>query len=209
MDIRGSEEMDRSKQWMRYTRFGLVLALAFAGGAALAWLGANGRLSYTEPRGNPSATGADIATVAAAARAAPRDFVFTDGDGRALRLADFKGKVVLVNLWATWCPPCVAEMPALDALQGKLGQGKLGEPGFQVVAVSLDRGGAPLVKRWFERNRIAKLGVYTAAAGQFEGAVLPTSILLDAQGRVAWQGAGIRDWEGEAVQGVIRAVMAE
>jgi thiol-disulfide isomerase/thioredoxin len=200
--------MDRSKQWTRYTRFGLVLALAFAGGAVLAWLGADGRLSYTEPRGNPSATAnnliPDIVTVAATARAPADDFAFADGDGRALRLSELKGKVVLVNLWATWCPPCVAEMPALDALQGALGS-----PGFQVVAVSLDRGGAPLVKRWFDRNRIAKLGVYTADAGQFEGAVLPTSVLLDAQGRVAWQGAGIRDWEGEAVQGVIKGVMGE
>lgn len=200
--------MDRSKHWMRTARFGLVLALAFAGGAALAWLGANGRLSYTEPRGNPSATAKnlipDIVTVAATARTVPHDFTFSDGEGRALTLAELKGKVVLVNLWATWCPPCVAEMPALDALQGKLGG-----PDFQVVAVSLDRGGAALVKRWFERNKIARLGIYTADAGQFEGAVLPTSILLDAQGRVAWQGAGIRAWEGEAVQGVIRGVMAE
>ncbi|MBC7905568.1 MAG: TlpA family protein disulfide reductase [Rhodospirillaceae bacterium] len=193
---------------MRYARFGLVLALAFGGGATLAWLGANGRLSYTEPRGNPSATAnnliPDVVTVAAAARTPAQDFAFTDGDGRALRLSEFKGKVVLVNLWATWCPPCVAEMPALDGLQGALGG-----PGFQVVAVSLDRGGAPQVKRWFERNHIGKLGVYTADASQFPGALLPTSVLLDAQGRIAWQGAGVRAWDGEQAQAAIRDVMGE
>lgn len=189
---------------MRYTRFGLVLALAFAGGATLAWLGANGRLSYTEPRGNPSVTAEPVITVAAAARVPVADFTFTDDAGQALSLSGLKGKVVLVNLWATWCPPCVAEMPALDSLQGRLGG-----PAFQVVAVSLDRGGAAQVKRWFDRNSITHLDNYTANAGQFPGALLPTSILLDAQGRVAWQGAGVRAWDGEQAQAAIREVMEE
>ncbi|MBX9634063.1 MAG: TlpA family protein disulfide reductase [Magnetospirillum sp.] len=196
--------MDKSKQWIRITLFGLVLALAFAGGATVAWLGAGGRLSYTEPHVNPSATADLIAVTATGARAQPRDFAFADDQGRPLMLSDLKGKVVLVNLWATWCPPCVAEMPALEALQGKLGGA-----GFQVVAISLDRGGAPLVKTWFERNHITRLGIHTADANQFAGAFLPTSILLDSQGRVAWQGTGIRDWDSEQAMAAIRAVMGE
>lgn len=202
--------MNKSKQWTRYAWFGLVLALAFAGGATLAWLGADGRLSYTEPRGNPSATnnrgntGDLVAATVATARPAPGEFAFADGDGRPLRLADLKGKVVLVNLWATWCPPCVAEMGSLDTLQERLGGS-----GFQVVAVSLDRGGAPVVKNWFSRNGIARLAVYTADPGQFGGASLPTSILLDAHGRVAWHGIGMRDWDNEAAATAIKAVMAE
>lgn len=196
--------MDKAKQWMRKPWFGLVLALAFAGGATLAWLGAHGHLSYTEPRSNPSASGDDIVAVGVTARDLPTDFVFSDGDGRPLHLSDLAGKVVLVNLWATWCPPCVAEMDSLNTVQQRLGG-----PGFQVVAVSLDRGGAPLVKRWFAKNQISHLAIYTADANQFINAMLPTSILLDAKGRVAWRGVGTREWDGaEAVQ-AITGLMAE
>jgi thiol-disulfide isomerase/thioredoxin len=199
------------KSKMRVTLFGLILALAFGTGAIVAWLGSDGGLSYTEPRANPSAVGngvtakgEGIAITAATARALPAAFEFADGDGNVLRPDSLRGKVVLINLWATWCPPCVAEMGALDALQAKLG----GER-FQVVAISLDRGGAPLVKRWYERNRINHLGVHTANPGQFVNAVLPTSILLDSEGRVAWTGGGIRDWEGASVQAAIAGVMGE
>jgi thiol-disulfide isomerase/thioredoxin len=205
--------LDVSKKAVRIALVGLALALAAAGGALVAWLGSDGRLSYTEPRGNPSTTagavmpprpGADIAAAPVAERRAAPGFAFADAQGRPLRLNDFKGRVVLVNLWATWCPPCIAEMPDLDALAAKLG----GER-FQVVAVSLDRGGAPQVQRWFERNQITHLGVYAADPNQFENAMLPTSLLLDTDGRVAWHGAGIRAWDGAEAQAVIRALMRE
>jgi len=196
--------MDKSKT--RIALFGLVIALAFGGGALLAWLGSGGGLSYTEPRGNPSAPApaGDVTAKPAAQREAAGGFAFADGSGKALTFADLAGRVALVNLWATWCQPCVAEMPALDGLQGKLGG-----DGFQVVAVSLDRGGADQVKRWFDKRGIKHLGVFTASAAQFPNALLPSSLLLDKQGRVAWQGVGIRDWEGEEAQAVIRALMAE
>lgn len=200
--------MDVSKKQVRIALVGLALTLAFAGGVLVAYLGSAGRLSYTEPRGNPSISPPRIAGEFALAapeerRAAP-GFAFADAAGKPLRLVDFKGRVVLVNLWATWCPPCIAEMPDLDALQTKLG----GER-FQVVAVSLDRGGIPQVTRWFERNEIHALTPYAADAGQFGNALLPTSLLLDAQGRVAWHGAGLRDWSGAEATAAIHAVLAE
>ncbi len=194
--------MDKSKT--RIALFGLVVALAFAGGALVAWLGSDGGLSYTEPKPNPSAAAADLAAKPMAERQPAGGFDFADAGGKPLTFAALKGRVVLVNLWATWCQPCVAEMPALDALQGKLGG-----DGFQVVAVSVDRGGADQVKRWFDRNKIAKLGIYTASAAQFPNALLPTSLVLDKQGRVAWQGVGIRDWEGMEAEALVRGLMAE
>ncbi|HTH17543.1 MAG TPA: redoxin family protein [Magnetospirillum sp.] len=181
------------------------MALAFGGGVLVAYLSSDGRLSYTEPHGNPSATAtSDLAAAPVAERRAAPGFTFTDGDGRPMGLADFKGRAVLVNLWATWCPPCIAEMPDLDALQGKLGSER-----FQVVAISLDRGGPETVKRWFGRNEIKNLKVYAADPRQFENALLPTSLLLDAQGRVVWHGAGIRAWDGDQAESVIKALTAE
>lgn len=177
-----------------------VIVAALAGAYML--LGP-GRLSYTERPGTPS-TSTPVEATAPGRRATPAPMAFTGPGGRAMGLDDLKGKVVLVNLWATWCPPCVAEMPALDGLQGAMG-GK----DFQVVAVSLDRGGAPVVERWFTQAGIRRLEVFTADPQAFPGAMLPMSILLDRQGRVAWQGLGARDWQGEKVKAVIRGLTAE
>jgi thiol-disulfide isomerase/thioredoxin len=200
--------MDVSTKRVRNAAVGLVLALAFGGGMLVAYLGSDGRLSYTEPRGNPSLSpprDAGAFTIAAAndRRAAP-GFTFAGADGRPLRLADFQGRVVLVNLWATWCPPCIAEMPDLDGVQQRLGG-----DAFQVVAVSLDRGGLSHAKAWLERNDMRALTPYAADVAQFGNAVLPTSLLLDRQGRVAWHGSGMRDWSGADAQAAIQAVLAE
>lgn len=181
-----------------------VLILAAAAGVGTAMLGSGGRLSYTEPFPNPSVSGRALAVAPPERRGSPQDFTFTDGNGTVGNLSGLKGRVVLVNLWATWCPPCVAEMPDLDALQGQLGGS-----GFQVVAVSLDRGGKAIVERWFERAGIHNLAIHNANPADFPNALLPTSILLDKQGRVVWTGAGIYAWTGDEALGVIKAVMAE
>lgn len=200
--------MDVSTNRVRIAVVGLTLALAFGGGVLVAWLGSDGRLSYTEPRGNPSISPprlpAEFAVAAPTGRRAAPGFTFADAAGTPLSLSDFKGRVVLVNLWATWCPPCIAEMPDLAALQQRLG----GE-NFQVVAVSLDRGGIAQAQRWLERNGIKALTPYAADVSQFGNAVLPTSLLLDRNGTVAWHGAGLRDWTGPEATAAIQAVLAE
>ena len=76
------------------------------------------------------------------------ELAFADADGKPRTLADFQGKTVLLNLWATWCVPCRKEMPALDALQGKLGGDK-----FEVVAVNIDTRNLDKPKAWLERGR--------------------------------------------------------
>jgi len=200
--------MDVSTKRVRVILAGLVLAAAFGGGVLVAWLGSDGRLGYTEPRGNPSATPSENAgefpLAPPGSRRAVPGFAFADADGTPLHLTDLKGKVLLVNLWATWCPPCIAEMPDLDALQARLG-GK----DFQVVAVSLDRGGQTVVRDWFARNHIRALAVYAADPAQFPNGLLPTSLLVDRQGGVAWHGTGIRDWAGAEADAALRALMAE
>ena len=82
---------------------------------------------------------------------------FVDGKGRDLTLADFRGRVVLLNIWATWCVPCREEMPTLDRLQARLG----GET-FHVLPLSIDRAGLDPVRRFYEEIGIRQLGLYLA-----------------------------------------------
>jgi len=109
------------------------------------------------------------------------DVGFVDGDGRAASLADFRGRVVLLNLWATWCVPCRREMPALERLQAKLGGAE-----FIVLPLSIDRGGVPPVKRFYEELGLAALGVFVdqsgAATGKLATTGVPTTLLIDREG---------------------------
>ena len=196
--------MKRTNRTRRVALVAALLILAAAAGVVTAMLGSGGRLSYTEPPTNPSVSGRLIVPIPAGRRQPAQDFVFADSAGRAMRPADLKGRVALVNLWATWCPPCVAEMPDLDALHGRLGG-----PGFQVAAISLDRGGKAIVERWFARAGIKHLAIHTANPADFPGALLPTSILLDKRGRVAWTGSGIYPWTAAETADAIKTVMAE
>lgn len=86
---------------------------------------------------------------------------FQDGDGQPKTLADFSGKVVLLNIWATWCAPCRKEMPTLDRLQAKLGG-----PDFEVVTLSMDRGGADNVKKFFAEIGIEHLALNIDTSGK-------------------------------------------
>ena len=116
---------------------------------------------------------------------------FTDPDGKPVKLADFKGKPVLLNLWATWCAPCVKELPTLDALARS---GRL-----QVLAVSQDTGPHASVVAFLQGHQIATLEPYQDAKMALSGAlgpdtVLPTSILIDANGNEVWRYVGDLDW---------------
>ncbi len=127
---------------------------------------------------------------------------FTDGDGRPVALGDFAGRVVLLNLWATWCGPCVRELPSLDRLQATLGGSN-----FQVVALAEDRGGAATVLPFLKQQHIRALSAYLdapeAAQAAFAVQGLPTSLLIDRNGRVVGQMLGGTDWDGgDARQGV-------
>jgi thiol-disulfide isomerase/thioredoxin len=119
---------------------------------------------------------------------------FENSQGEAMRLADFRGKVVLLNVWATWCPPCREEMPSLDRLQKALGG-----PGFEVVALSIDAGGAAVVEKFYKEVGIGSLAIYVdpgmRAAGQLRTPGLPTTLLIDAEGRELGRHAGPASWD--------------
>jgi thiol-disulfide isomerase/thioredoxin len=131
---------------------------------------------------------------------------FRDGADKERTLADFKGRVVLVSLWATWCIPCRAEMPTLDALQVKLGG-----PDFEVLAISQDRAGAAKAKAFMAEIGVQHLPFYIDAsmksARAFGAYGLPTSILYDRDGREVGRMVGDADWAGEDAIKLIRAVL--
>jgi thiol-disulfide isomerase/thioredoxin len=112
----------------------------------------------------------------------------SDPAGGKLATADLKGKPVLVNLWATWCVPCVAEMPLLDALAGELGEG------VRVVTVSQDMNGAAVVAPFFAEKRFANLPQWLDPEMKLPPALkapgLPLSVLYDAEGKEVWAGDG-------------------
>ena len=119
------------------------------------------------------------------------DATFKDPDGEDTSLGDISDKPKLVNLWATWCAPCVKELPTLDALAEKAGP-------VDVIAVSQDSGPHASVVAFLEHSKIRKLEAYQdpgmALSGASGAEVLPTSILYDAQGREVWRYVGDLDW---------------
>ena len=128
------------------------------------------------------------------------EIAFEDAQGSKRTLAQSRGKVVLVNVWATWCVPCREEMPALDRLQRKLGGS-----GFEVLALSIDAGGAAAVKQFYDEIGIRSLAIYVdrsmRAAATLGTMGLPTTLLIDAEGREIGRHIGPAQWDApEAVR---------
>ena len=122
---------------------------------------------------------------------------FTAPDGTKTTLAAFKGKPLLLNLWATWCAPCVREMPALDRLAQREGER------LQVLTVSQDLEGAAKVTPYFQKAGFKALQPYLdpdVGLSVHYGVNLPTTVLYDAQGREVWRVAGDMDWDGETAK---------
>jgi thiol-disulfide isomerase/thioredoxin len=132
---------------------------------------------------------------------------FAAESGGNVSLADFRGRVVLLNLWATWCEPCIREMPALDRLQGKLGGRD-----FAVVLVSQDRGGGNVVDPFFAKLGLANLKTYLDPKGTvghgFGVAGLPTSFLIDRDGTIIGSVQGAAAWDGPEAEARIRQYLA-
>lgn len=134
---------------------------------------------------------------------------FNDGDGKAASLAEWRGKVVLLNIWATWCGPCRKEMPSLDRLQASLGA-----EGLHVLALSIDKGaaGLPAVKKFYADLGIRQLRVYNDPEGDagFELGVagVPATFLIDREGREIGRLVGAAEWDGAEAVTLIRRHLA-
>jgi thiol-disulfide isomerase/thioredoxin len=136
------------------------------------------------------------------------DLAFQDASGRPVKLADFGGRTVLLNLWATWCVPCRKEMPALDALQAKLG----GET-FQVVAVNIDTRNLDKPKAWLGEVGIKQLGYYADPSAKVfqdlkvigKALGMPTTLLIDPNGCELGVLAGPAEWASDDAIKLIEA----
>jgi thiol-disulfide isomerase/thioredoxin len=201
---------------------GGALAAVLVGGLALYGTGSNlGNLAASGPcaeaapvaaRLAPLARG-DVAAFDASAPPKPAPAVaFKGPDGAPTDLASLRGKLLLVNLWATWCAPCKAEMPALDRLQAELGGDS-----FQVVAINVETRNLDKPPAWFKANGIAHLTYYGDPEGKvlpvIQSAVgstgLPTTMLIDAKGCTLGVMKGPAEWSSEDGKRLIRAALAK
>ena len=182
---------------------GVVAALGLAGVAAFysglgdAGNGSCSAAAKTAARMAPLAKG-EVAAVEIRPRPAPApELAFSGPDGKPLTLADFKGKTVLVNLWATWCAPCLKEMPALDVLEKEMGG-----PDFAVVAINIDTRNLDKPKAWLAENKVTTLPFYgdpqaatfqaLRKAHKVEG--MPVSIIIEKTGCELGIIQGPADW---------------
>jgi len=125
-------------------------------------------------------------------------------DGSRGDMEDFRGKVILLNVWATWCVPCRDEMPTLDALQAELGSNR-----FEVVALSIDKAGSPVVRRFYDEIGITSLKMYVDKTMLSMTALrtigLPTTILIDAQGQELGRLVGAAEWDDPEMVSFLRS----
>lgn len=135
------------------------------------------------------------------------DLQFQDGTGKPLKLSDWKGRVVLLNLWATWCAPCRKEMPDLSKLEKEMGSGQ-----FEVVAISVDRKGAEVSAAFLKEAGVGNLKLYvepsTKIVTDVQSAGLPATLLIDRQGRELGRILGPADWASPEAVALIKAALA-
>ncbi|MCR6733091.1 MAG: TlpA family protein disulfide reductase [Afipia sp.] len=209
-----------------FRRIPMVIA-AILIGAAIGYVGVYGIGGLTgNPPGDPACRPAvDLAkkiaplargevaalTMATSPLRVP-DLAFDDADGKPRKLSEWRGKTVLVNLWATWCVPCRKEMPALDDLQGKLGG-----PGFEVVAINIDTRDLDKPKTFLKEASLTRLGYFAdpkakvfqelKAVGRALG--MPTSILVDGAGCEIATIAGPAEWASDDAVKLIKAASGQ
>ena len=133
------------------------------------------------------------------------DFRFQLPDGTVKTIADYAGKGVVLNLWATWCAPCIAEMPSLDALAAAVKGANA-----VILPLSSDRGGAAAVERWYAAHDIRNLPVLLdptgAAARALDARGIPTTLLIDSKGRERGRLEGGADWADPKSVAMVKAL---
>ncbi len=132
--------------------------------------------------------------------------LLTDLAGNTVEITELRGKVILVNLWATWCEPCLREMPSLERLQARLGDR------IAVVAVSEDRGGNKVVEPFIDKLGLKSVKTFidpkSAVGHAFEVRGLPTSFLIGRNGKVLGRVEGAAEWDSPKILGVLEPLLS-
>ncbi|RTL53539.1 MAG: TlpA family protein disulfide reductase [Bradyrhizobiaceae bacterium] len=160
----------------------------------------------------PLAQGEVAALTMATAPLRIPDLSFNDGAGKTRQLSEWRGKTVLVNLWATWCVPCRKEMPALDELQGKLGG-----PKFDVVAINIDTRDPERPRNFLKDANLTHLGFFTDVRAKVfqdlknigRALGMPTSVLIDGEGCEIATIAGPAEWASDDAINLIKAASGQ
>ena len=125
------------------------------------------------------------------------NLTFEDYTGKKIKFANFKGKILLINFWATWCAPCIKEMPSLDRLKLKINDD------FDVIAISVDRDGVKKVTDFYKKNKINNLKKYfdvkNFLAKEMDLFGVPTSFFIDKSGNLIGYFQGDMEWDNETV----------
>ncbi len=154
------------------------------------------------------AKGPMVGVIVHAVRKDIAPFTFTDAAGQQVDLSKWKGRVVVLNLWATWCAPCRKEMPDLAKLQTALGG-----PDFEVVALSVDRKGLEASQAFLKEIGVTNLAAYIEPEAKSLAALqalgLPATVLIDRQGKEAARLLGPADWASPEAQDMVKALLAE
>ena len=132
-------------------------------------------------------------------------FAVLSPSGGSLRLADSKGKVIMLNFWATWCPPCREEMPAIQRLYDRFRS-----EGFVVLALSIDNESSTVVGAFVREHKLTfpvGLDPKMSVAQAYGARALPSTYLIDRQGRVVAMALGPREWDGPAAHALIRSLL--
>tara|TARA_R110000796_G_scaffold11478_1_gene38020 strand:+ start:2994 stop:3572 length:579 start_codon:yes stop_codon:yes gene_type:complete len=179
------EKVGIVKALLQFVKLGVIVAIS----------GIYATPAFAEPQFPPELS---KMTVPENGSALLENATFVDENGEVATLNSLKGKVVLVNLWATWCVPCVKEMPELDGLAAEMA-----DKPMRILALSQDRGGADDVSKFFENNRIDHLEVLLdprgATARTMGARGLPTSFVIDADGNLVGKLEGIAQWDAPEV----------
>jgi peroxiredoxin len=135
------------------------------------------------------------------------DFTLSTVDGKQVSLSGYRDKVVMVHFWATWCPPCVEEIPTIDKLHRQM----LGK-NFEVLAVSVDEGGAPAVGSFLQQKKLALpvlLDTRHEVAGRYGTFKFPETYIVDRKGVVRYKVIGPTDWTSQDTRDALQALMTQ
>lgn len=183
------------------------LTLAFVALAAVASIGYVAA-KFTQQPGPMGLAGAETDPEELAKRAPVADFILTDAEGKQKKLSELKGQVVILSFWASWCGPCLVELPTFGELSRKYG-----EHGLQILAVNVDEGndGRIFAKDFWQKHQFpfpSYFDTNKTLAQQFEVDMLPSNFVLDRQGRMVFSGFGANDWTSseniEFIEGLLQ-----